>query len=199
MGTVLARGLFSRRSAFVRVFGAIIRGMLRLRLTNPVPASLAHLAPFPQLHPEFPLKSKIESKTGRTFQVISLPQEDGSFVASVLEAPAIRAYDRSRKAAEEKASRKFLKTPDPLAFKRHPLATSKDVTIDMEYDPDAAAFVTYVKELHGMSSFGETENAALDNTAEMIRGYIKSMEANRNRIPLAASKLANLKRLVGLV
>jgi predicted RNase H-like HicB family nuclease len=68
----------------------------------------------------------------------------------------------------------------------------------MEYDPEAAAFVTYVKELHRMSSFGETENAALDNTVEMIRGYIKSMEANHNKIPLAASKLASLKRLAGL-
>jgi hypothetical protein len=140
---------FSSRSVFAR---AIIRAMLRLRLTNPVPVSLPHLAPFSQSHPEFPLKSRIEPKTGRTFQVISLPQKDGSFVASVLEAPAICAYDRSRKAAEEKASQKFLKTPDLLAFKRHPLATSKDVTIDMEYDPDAAAFVTYVEELHRMSS-----------------------------------------------
>ena len=69
----------------------------------------------------------------------------------------------------------------------------------MEYDRDAAAFVTYVKELHHMSSFGETEADALDNTAEMIRGYIRSMEANRKRIPLAASKLAELKRVVGLV
>jgi predicted RNase H-like HicB family nuclease len=131
--------------------------MLRLRLTNPVPESLAHQSPFPQLHPEFPLKPRIE------------------------------------------ASQKFLKTPDPYAFKRHPLATSKVVTIDMEYDKDAAAFVTYVKDLHRMSSFGETESAALDNTAEMIRGYIKSTEANRKRIPLTAPKLAELKRLVGLV
>ena len=143
-------------------------------------------------------RSKIEPKTGRSFQVISLPQDNGSFVASVLEAPTIRAYDRFRQAAEEKASRKFLKTPDPLAFKRHPLARSKSVTIEMEYDPDAADFVTYVKELHRMSTFGETENAALDNTVEMIRGYIQSMEANRNKIPLVPSKLANLKRLVGL-
>jgi predicted RNase H-like HicB family nuclease len=173
--------------------------MLRLRLMNPVPESLAHHAPFPRLHPEFPIKPRIEPKTGREFQVISLPQKDGSFVASVLEAPAIRIYNRSRKVAEEKASQKFLKTPDPYAYKRHPLAISKAVTIDMEYDGDAAAFVTYVKELHRMSSFGETESAALDNTVEMIRGYIRSMEANRKRIPLAAPKLAELKRLVGLV
>jgi len=49
-----------------------------------------------------------------------------------------------------------------------------------------------------MSSFGETESAALDNTAEMIRGYIKSVEANRKRIPLTASKLTELRRVVGM-
>ncbi|MGA2329045.1 MAG: hypothetical protein ABSH05_22480 [Bryobacteraceae bacterium] len=58
--------------------------------------------------------------------------------------------------------------------------------------------MTYVKELHRMSSFGETESAALDNTAEMIRGYIKSVEANRKRIPLTASKLTELRRVVGM-
>ncbi|MGA2740211.1 MAG: hypothetical protein ABSG65_22560 [Bryobacteraceae bacterium] len=38
---------------------------------------------------------------------------------------------------------------------------------------------------------------ALDNIAEMIRGYIKSMEANHKKIPLSAVKLTDLKRLVG--
>ncbi len=172
--------------------------MLRLRLKNPIPGSLAHHAPFSHMHPEFPLKPRIEPETGREFQVISLPQKDGSFVASVLEAPAIRVYDRSRQAAEEKATRRYLKTPDPFAYKRHPLAISKAVTVDMEYDRDSEAFVTYVKELHRMSTFGDTETTALDNTVEMIRGYIKSMEANRKKIPLAPSKLTELKRLVGL-
>ncbi len=36
------------------------------------------------------------------------------------------------------------------------------------------------------------------NTAEMIRGYIKSMEANHLKIPLSAVKLTALKRPVGL-
>lgn len=171
--------------------------MLRLHLTNPVPAHLAHHQPFPQLRPEYPLKPRVETKTGRRFQVISLPQKDGSFVASVLEAPAIRVYNHPAKRPKRRL-RRSLKTPDLCSFERHPLAFSKDLTIDMEYDPDAGAFVTYVKELHRMSSFGETETTALDNTVEMIRGYIKSMEANRNKIPLAASKLANLKRLVSL-
>jgi len=172
--------------------------MLHLRLKNPVPDQLAHHAPFPHLNPEFPLKPRIERDSARHFQTISLPQQDGSFVASVVEAPEILAYDRSRQVAEDKAARRFLKSPDPHAYTRHPLATTKVVTIDMEYDEDAKEFVTYVKELHRMSTFGESESAALENTTEMIRGYIKSMEANRKRIPLAASKLTELKRVVGL-
>ena len=172
--------------------------MLHLRLKNPVPDQLAHHAPFPHLHPEFPVKPRIERESARSFQTVSLLQKDGSFVASVIEAPEILVYDRSRKAAEDKAAKKFLRRPDPRAYMRHPLATTKVVTIDMEYDKDAKAFVTYVKELHRMSTFGETESAALDGTAEMIRGYIKSMEANRKRIPLAAQKLTELKRVVGL-
>ena len=178
------------------LLGAIIKVMLRLRFKNPIPDRIAHHAPFQHLHPDYPVKSQIERQTGRSFDIISLPQKDGSFVASVVEAPAILVYHRSRKIAEEKAAQRFLKTPDTHAFKNHPLATTKAVTIDMEYDPEAEAFVTYVQELHRMSSYGETELAALDNTAKMIRGYIKSMEANRKRIPLSASKLAQLKRLV---
>jgi predicted RNase H-like HicB family nuclease len=53
-----------------------------------------------------------------------------------------------------------------------------------------------VKELRKMSSFGDSEEAALDNTAEMIRGYIRSMEAQHKRIPLPAAKLTDLKQLL---
>jgi predicted RNase H-like HicB family nuclease len=172
--------------------------VLHLRLKNPVSARLAHHAPFRHLDPQFPLKWRIEPQTLREFQVVSLPQKDGSFVASVVEAPEIVVYSRSRRLAERIATEKFLKTPDLYAYQRHPLAASKAVTIDMEYDDDAEAFVTYVKELHGMSTFGETEQVALDNTAEMIRGYLKSMEANGKKIPLTAARLAELKGLIGM-
>jgi predicted RNase H-like HicB family nuclease len=172
--------------------------MLHLRLKNPVPARLAHHAPFQRAHTDFPLKPRVERRTSRRFQIVSLPQKDGSFVASVVEAPEIVVYDRSRKVAEEKSARKFENAPDPHAYRRHPLATTRAVTIDMEYDDDAKAFVTYVKELHRMSTFAENESAALDRTAEMIRGYIKSMTANGKKIPLAARRLTELKRIVGL-
>jgi predicted RNase H-like HicB family nuclease len=164
--------------------------MLNIRLKNP------SANPFPPQHPEFPLKPRVEPKTARMFQIVSLPQKDGSFVASVVEAPEILVYDRSRKAAEDKATQKFLSTPDRHAYRNHPLAKTTAVTIEMEYDEDAQAFVTFVKELQRMSTFGKTESAALDNTADMIRGYIKSMEANRKKIPLSAAKLVELKRAV---
>ncbi len=90
----------------------------------------------------------------------------------------------------------MLRIPNQYAFANHPLADTKAVTIELEYDGDARAFVTYVKELHRMSTFGETESAALDHTAEMIRGYIKSMDANGKRIPLTAPRLAELRRVV---
>jgi predicted RNase H-like HicB family nuclease len=176
----------------------MIEVMLRLLLKNPVAPELQHHAPFPHLNPDYPLKSRIEAKTGRRFQILSLPERGGSFVASVAEAPKILAYDRSRKAAEKKAAQRFLKTPDLFAYERHPLATTKAVEVKMEYDGDAKAWVTYVKELRGMSTFGDRESSALDNTAEMIRGYVRSMEANGKKIPLSALRLAELKRAVGL-
>ena len=158
--------------------------MLRLRLKNPVPRRLAHQPPFPYLAQNSPWKLRIHVPTNRKFHIVSLPQKDGSYVASVVEAPSILVYDESRKSAEEKASKRFLRKPDPHAYMAHPLATTKAVTIDMEFDEESDSFVTYVKELLGISTYGETELEALDKTAEMMRGYIKSMEAHRKKIPL---------------
>ena len=172
--------------------------MLRLRFKNPVPLRLAHHHPFSHQAPDSPWKPRIHVPTKRMFHVVSLPQKDGSYVASVVEAPGILVYDESRETAEKKASTKFLRKPDPHAYRAHPLATTKVVTIDMEFDEQTDSFVTYVKELHGISTFGDTELEALDNTAEMVRGYIKSMEANGKKIPLSALRLKTLKQLVGI-
>src|SRR6266699_621688 len=145
--------------------------MLRFRLKNPMPKRLAHHSPFAFMRPEFPLKPRIHAPSSREFQIICLPQKDGSFVASVVEAPKIIVYDESRERAEERASKRFLRTPDPHAYRTHPLVTTRVVTIDIELDEESDSFVTYVKELHGKSTFGKTELDALNNTAEMIRGY----------------------------
>ena len=83
-------------------------------------------------------------------------------------------------------------------FRAHPLATTKVLTIEMERAADTQSFVTFVKELHGMSTFADTEFDALEMTAEMIRGYIESMEKRGMKIPLAQAKLVELKRIVGV-
>jgi predicted RNase H-like HicB family nuclease len=80
----------------------------------------------------------------------------------------------------------------------HPLAATDAVTIEMEHDAASASFVTFVKELHDISTFADTEFDALEMTAEMIRGYIVSMEDRGMKIPLAQPKLVELKRIVGL-
>lgn len=166
-------------------------------MKDPVSARPFRHRPFPFLPAEFPLKPRVHKLTERRFQVMSLPQQDGSYVASILEAPEIVVYEKSRKAAENAAAKRFLRTSDPRAYKSHPLVKTKAVTVDMEYDQDSKVFVTYVKELHGMSTYGKTELDALKATAEMIRGYLGSMVANGKKIPLAAAKLAALKRIVG--
>jgi predicted RNase H-like HicB family nuclease len=92
------------------------------------------------------------------------------------------------------ASQSLGQCPDYWA---HPLATTDAVTIEMEYDADTESFVTYVKELHRISTCGDTELGALEMTAEMIRGYILSMEERGMKIPLRGPKLVDLKRTTG--
>jgi predicted RNase H-like HicB family nuclease len=124
---------------------------------------------------------------------MSLPQRDGSFVASIVQAPEIVVYEKSRKAAENKAAKRFLDTAYPYTYRSHPLAK----TVDMEFDEESGVFVTFVKELHGMSTYGTTELDALNATAEMIRGYLSSMESNHKKVPLGGAKLTALKRVIG--
>jgi predicted RNase H-like HicB family nuclease len=88
--------------------------------------------------------------------------------------------------------------PDPWAFQNHPLARTKAVTVRLEWDGTANAWVTQVKGLGSLSTFGATEQQALDRTQEMILGYLKSAEANGFRIRLSAERLTALKRAVGL-
>ena len=83
-------------------------------------------------------------------------------------------------------------------YRAHPLATTDSVTIEMQYDGDTQSFVTFVRELDGISTFGDTELEALEMTTEKIRGYILSMEERGLKIPLAHADLGELKRIVSL-
>jgi predicted RNase H-like HicB family nuclease len=113
-------------------------------------------------------------------------------------AQVVRQLPSPRVAASSAAKPYIARTADSPAYQNHPLAKTTAVSVDIEFDRDAKTFVTHVKELHGMSTYGDTELAALENTAEMIRGYLKSMQAHNRKIPLSQKKLTELKRIVGI-
>ena len=96
-------------------------------------------------------------------------------------------YEKSRKAAENKAAQEFLNTADP----RLPiptLAKTKAVTVDMEFDEESGVLSLTLRKLHGISTYGTTELDALNSTAEMIRGYLASMKANHKKRFLSRPK-----------
>lgn len=68
-----------------------------------------------------------------------------------------------------------------------------DLTIRIEWDGDTKNWVTYVPELNNISTFGQTELEALDNTAEMIMGFIEASERQGLRLPLSERELAKIR------
>ena len=75
----------------------------------------------------------------------------------------------------------------------HPLAVNSDITVRMEWDEETKAWVTYVPELNNISTFGKTQAQALNATAELVRGYLEAMRAQRLRVPLPASAVRRLR------
>jgi hypothetical protein len=57
----------------------------------------------------------------------------------------------------------------------HPLAQIDCLTVQMERD--GAAWVTYVGELDNISTFADTQEEALDETKDLVLGYLDSAEA----------------------
>lgn len=115
-----------------------------------------------------------------------------------ISAQIVRQRPSLRVAAKSATKLHVARATDSSAFQKHPLAKTMAVSVDIEFDRDTNTFVTHVKELHGMSTYGDTELAALENTAEMIRGYLRSMQAHHRKIPLSQKKLTELKRIVGI-
>ena len=114
-------------------------------------------------------------------------------MASVVEAPEILVYDRSRKAAERQGCKEdFRKAQIHTRIRGIRWLSQKVVTIEMEYDEKAKAFVTYVGGASSDIHVSENGIRGAGQHSREIRGYIKSMEANGKRIPLAASKLSEL-------
>ena len=46
----------------------------------------------------------------------------------------------------------------------------------LEWDPESEVWVSFVPELHNISTYGDTEKQALDATREMILGYLEALK-----------------------
>jgi predicted RNase H-like HicB family nuclease len=79
----------------------------------------------------------------------------------------------------------------------HPLAHLEGVTVHMEWDAESGAWVTYVPELNGISTFGETQEEALENTRDMVVAYLQSAEDLRLPIPLSADEIRKIRASLG--
>ena len=79
----------------------------------------------------------------------------------------------------------------------HPLAHLEGVTVRMEWDAESGAWVTYVPELNGISTFGETQEQALESTRDMIVAYLESVEDLQLPVPLGRDEIRKIRTFVG--
>jgi hypothetical protein len=98
--------------------------MKRAAQSNKVssPLSLGRRAgyPFLQLKSKFPIKPLIDSVTGEQFTVVCLRQEDGRYVAEILNHPEFRYVGRTRQQAELVVSRMYQARQRPPRKTLHP-------------------------------------------------------------------------------
>ena len=81
----------------------------------------------PVLDPEYPVKPWIAGRTGKRFQTVSVRQNDGSYLALIVEAPEIRCTAKTRKLAEHGAMRLY-------AAERHPRFDDEGRDADQDDD-----------------------------------------------------------------
>lgn len=88
------------------------------RRKNPAPAAAGEKAPFPFLDPDYPVKPWVNPISGQRFQTVAVRLDDGRFLATVAEAPEIRATARTQAEAEQAVLTKFRtrKNPTPAAL-----------------------------------------------------------------------------------
>jgi predicted RNase H-like HicB family nuclease len=81
------------------------------------------------------------------------------------------------------------------AVKSHPLNDLDFLDVEIEFD--GQAWVTSVPQLYNISTFGDTPEEALDNTSEMLVGWLKSMVDRGEPVPLSRSQIQRTLRAAG--
>jgi len=79
---------------------------------------------------------------------------------------------------------------------KHPLVDTGLIGVEMEWDEETRCWVTYVPELNGASTFGATVEEALDQTADMIMGWIRATLDAGLKLPISRRKVRQLRDLL---
>ena len=64
----------------------------------------------------------------------------------------------------------------------------------MEWDEQTANWMTFVPELNNISTFGPTQEAALESTVELVLVYIETMLDEGCPLPLDRSAIRRVQR-----
>ena len=62
----------------------------------------------------------------------------------------------------------------------------------LEWDSESGVWVTYVPELGGISTFGETEQEAIDTTRDMIQGHLQAFGSEPSETPPRTPRVLEL-------
>lgn len=82
--------------------------------------------------------------------------------------------------------------PAPVT-ESHPLASLKDLTVQIEWDDETQSWVTCIPELNGISTFGATQEEALQQTRDLVIGYLDSMEERGLQLPVSRISIRRIR------
>jgi predicted RNase H-like HicB family nuclease len=81
----------------------------------------------------------------------------------------------------------------------HPLAETKLITVEMEWDDGDRVWHAIVPELRDLATYGKTYEEALDNAAEAICLFLDVAEEHGDPIPISRKRAAELRELLSEV
>ena len=150
------------------------------------PSTAVATRPFPFLDPDYPVKPWIDH-AGIRFRTVSVPLDDGTYLAFILEDQSIRRTARTRRAAEDAVKSAYSEKSNPANATATELA---GLTVDVEWEKPY--YVTYVPELNNISTYGKTREQALERTKALILAYVETSRELGYRLPLSKAKINTL-------
>jgi predicted RNase H-like HicB family nuclease len=60
---------------------------------------------------------------------------------------------------------------------------TRSFKVILQFDPESAAWVSYVPDLENISTYGDSEQEALANTRELIVGYLEAADKEGISVP----------------